>query len=186
MSPISAADLKDIELLTGFQPDELETLASHLNLCEFAAGQTVFSIADTNRSLYIILSGRVQIDLVGRVVDATEVAELGPRDVFGETTFFHAAAHNATAKCLEATRLAELPYATYETLLKGNSAIAYHLGANAAHILAARLQATDAWIREILDSDEGLHRHELQQQFHRAFQPSFTTPTGFVGLGFNW
>lgn len=186
MSTIDAADLQNIELLAGFQPDELNQFAEQLNLRQFAVGEMVFSIGDSSRSLFLILSGRVEIDLVGRVVDQTELAELGPRDVFGETTFFHSAAHHATARCLEDTRIAELPYATYERLLKSNSAMAYHLGANAAHILAARLQATDSWIRDVLDQDEELHRHQLREQYHSTFFPKFTTPTGFVGLGVNW
>ena len=185
MSTITSADLPNIELLAGFRPDELEQFATQLNSREFAAADMVFSIGDTTRSLYVILRGRVAIDLVGQVVDRTELAELGPRDVFGETTFFHAAAHNATARCLDATRIAELPYATYERLLKSDSAMAYHLGANAAHILAARLQATDKWIRDVLDRDEETHRRGLREQYHSTFFPKFTTLTGFIGLGVN-
>lgn len=186
MTTVSASDLQNVELLSGFQPGELDELASKLVLREFDADAEVFSAGDTTRSLFIILSGRVQIDLMGRVVDATALAELEPTDVFGEATFFHAAAHSATAICLEASRLAELNYPTYEALLKSNSGMAYHLGANAAHILAARLQATDAWIRDVLDQDEELHRRDLQDKYHNAFHPSFSTPTGFVGLGVNW
>ena len=54
--------------------------------------------------------------------------------------------------------------------------MAYHLGANAAHILAARLQATDVWIREVLDRDEQIHRRELRDRYHDVFHPSFSTP----------
>ncbi len=186
MSSITTADLQSTELLAGFQPAELEQLASKLNVLEYAEGVVVFSLGDTSRSLYLVLSGRVQIDLVGHTVEETKLAELGPNEVFGETTFFHAAAHNTTAWCQEATRLAELPYSTYELLLKSNSTIAYHLGANAAHILAARLQATDAWIREVLDHDEQLHRRDLRERYRSVFHPSFSTPGGYVGLGVNW
>lgn len=186
MPTITAADLQNIELLSGFSPSELDEFASQLTSRQYAAGEMVFSIGDSTRSLYLIISGRVEIDLVGRVVEETELAELGPCDVFGETTFFHAASHNATARCVEDSRLAELPYDAYEVLLKGNSTMAYHLGANAAHILAARLQATDAWIRDVLDQDEELHRRDLRKHYHDTFFPAFTTPTGFVGLGVNW
>jgi CRP/FNR family transcriptional regulator, cyclic AMP receptor protein len=186
MSTISSDDLKDIELVAGFQPEELDQFASQLTVREYAASDEVFSLGDTSRSLYLVLSGRVQIDLLGNVIDETALAELGPREVFGETTFFHAAAHNTTARCLEPTRLAELPYETYDLLLKSNSTLAYHLGANAAHILAARLQATDQWIREVLDHDEELHRRDLRERFHNIFHPAFATPRGFVGLGVNW
>jgi CRP-like cAMP-binding protein len=183
---ITAADLQNVELLAGFRPDELEEFASRLEVRDYAAGDLVFNIGDTARALYVILTGRVEIDLVGVVVAETALAELGPKDVFGETTFFHAAPHNTAARVLQPARIAQLPFAVYELLLKGNSTTAYHLGSNAAHILAARLQITDQWIREILDHDEELHRRDLREQYHSAFQPSFTTPGGFVGLGVNW
>jgi CRP-like cAMP-binding protein len=186
MASISSVDLQNFELLAGFQPAELEELASQMKELDYAEGVSVFSVGDTSRSIYLVLSGRVQIDLIGHTVEDTKLVELGPNEVFGETTFFHAAEHNNTAWCQEPTRLAELPYATYEQLLKSNSSIAYHLGANAAHILAARLQATDTWIREVLDHDEQIHRRELRERYHDVFHPSFSTPGGYVGLGGNW
>ena len=186
MASLTSADLQNVELLAGFQSAELDELASKMNVLDYAEGVTVFTVGDTSRSIYLVLSGRVQIDLVGRTVDETKLVELGPKEVFGETTFFHAAEHNNTAWCQEPTRLAELRYATYEQLLKSNSSIAYHLGANAAHILAARLQATDTWIREVLDRDEQIHRRDLRDRYHSVFHPSFSTPGGFIGLGGNW
>ena len=186
MASISSVELQKFELLAGFQTAELDELASLMNELDYAEGVTVFTVGDTTRSIYLVLSGRVQIDLVGRTVEETKLVELGPNEVFGETTFFHAAEHNNTAWCQEPTRLAELTYATYEQLRKSNSCIAYHLGANAAHILAARLQATDTWIREVLDHDEQIHRRDLRERYHNVFHPSFSTPGGYVGLGGNW
>ena len=186
MSAITSSDLEHFELLAGFQPEELEELASRMELLDYAEGVMVFTAGDTSRSLYLVLSGRVQIDLVGNTVEETKLVVLGPNEVFGETSFFHQAAHNNTAWCQEPTRLAQLTYATYEELLKSQSVMAYHLGANAAHILAARLQATDVWIREVLDRDEQIHRRELRDRYHDVFHPSFSTPGGYVGLGGNW
>ena len=186
MTALTAADIKNGELLAGFQLEELEELASQLKLLDYAEGVVVFTVGDSTRSISWILSGRVQIDLIGKTVEETKLVVLGPNEVFGETTFFHAAEHNNTAWCQEPTRLAELSYATYEQLLKSHSSIAYHLGANAAHILAARLQATDQWIREVLDHDEQIHCRELRDRYHNVFHPSFSTPGGFVGLGGNW
>lgn len=186
MAEIVPAELQNFELFAGFQPAELEQIAAQLTLREFAAGDVVFSAGDESRSLYLIIGGKVQIELIGRLVDETELAELGPCEVFGESTFFHAARHNATARCVEASRLAELPYATYEAMLRDASSVAYHLGANAAHILAARLQSTDQWIRELLDYDEQMRRRELRTRYYTTFRPSFSTPHGYVGLGVRW
>ncbi|HEY0980672.1 MULTISPECIES: Crp/Fnr family transcriptional regulator [unclassified Schlesneria] len=186
MSQITPDDLKQFELLAGFRADELADLASRMTLLEYTEGDVVFSAGDSSRSLYLILSGRVQIDLIGNTVDETKLVVLGPNEIFGETTFFHEAAHNNTAWCQGPTRLAQLTYATYGQLLKSHSVMAYHLGANAAHILAARLQATDVWIREVLDRDEQIHRRELRERYHDVFHPSFSTPGGYVGLGGNW
>jgi CRP/FNR family transcriptional regulator, cyclic AMP receptor protein len=185
MLAVSPAELQNIELLAGFQPEELQQFAAQLDSQEYADGENIVVIGDETRALFLILSGRVEIELMGRIVETTFLAELGPQEVFGESTFFHAAAHHTTVRCIEATRLAVLQYSTYEAMLKSNSSVAYHLGANAAHILAARLQATDQWIRDVLDGDEQIHRHELRERFHTHFRPTFSTPTGFVGIGLN-
>ncbi|MEX1230401.1 MAG: hypothetical protein WEB58_09180, partial [Planctomycetaceae bacterium] len=107
--------------------------------------------------------------------------------VFVESTFFHAGAHQTTVRCIEAARVAVLPFAAYEAMLKARSSVAYHLGANAAHILAARLQAADQWIREVLEDNEEIQHRAFRDRYLRHFQPaSFATPTGFIGLGVNW
>ena len=91
MVAVTPADLQNFELLAGFQPDELEKLASCLTVLDYAEGVVVFTVGYSLRSLYMVLSGRVQIDLIGTTVEETKLVELGPNEVFGETTFFHAA-----------------------------------------------------------------------------------------------
>jgi CRP-like cAMP-binding protein len=186
MAGVDVTDLQQIELLAGFDAEELQEFAANVTSRDCAAGEQIVSLGDESRALFLILEGRVQIELVGRLVEETLLAELGPKDVFGESTFFHSGAHHTTVRALEPTRLAVLEYASYEALLKRKSAVAYHLGANAAHILAARLQATDRWLQELLDYDEQIHRRDLREQYFRHFRPTFSTPHGYVGLGVNW
>jgi CRP-like cAMP-binding protein len=186
MAVIAPAEIQKFELFAGFQSDELAETAANLIPREFPRGTVIFAAGDDSRSIYLLLAGKVQIELIGETVEETQLAELGPLDVFGESTFFHAAKHATTARSLEDSQLAEFPYSTYESLLKRRSSVAYHLGANAAHILAARLQSTDAWIRELLEYGEQLHRRAVRERYYGAFRPTFRTPGGFIGLGVNW
>ena len=50
MATLTAADIKNVELLAGFQPEELEELASQLKLLDYSEGVVVFTVGDSTGS----------------------------------------------------------------------------------------------------------------------------------------
>ncbi|HYZ17619.1 MAG TPA: Crp/Fnr family transcriptional regulator [Candidatus Acidoferrum sp.] len=69
----------------------------------FAAGETVFAAGDPVDVMYIVLEGRVELDL-----GKTQLEIVEPGGVFGEMALLDGHARSATAVTLEPTRVAAI------------------------------------------------------------------------------
>ncbi|MBI3128075.1 MAG: cyclic nucleotide-binding domain-containing protein [Candidatus Tectomicrobia bacterium] len=87
-----------------FFSDMLEDeVGQFLKLCKretFEDGKKVFSQGELGNTFYLVVSGEVRI-----MVENTEVARLGPGQVFGEMAILEEAPRNATALALGNTLL---------------------------------------------------------------------------------
>jgi len=182
-SQIAAESLPKVELLEGFTPDEIQQLLGACSDVRFQAGDVILQSGDEHRALFILVEGTVEVELAAPFTEETMVAELQPGSVFGETSFFHPAPHSATVRCETAVTVVRLDRSDYEGMLQTKCPIAYHLGTNAAHILAARLQQTDRWIAELLQERQNAHIHKGWHRFREQMGHTFSTPKGFFGPG---
>lgn len=177
---VSHTELHSSPLLRGLNANEVEEF---LNKCEkmyLSPWAKIFSGGEQTRALYILLEGSVQILLEGMGDNPSVVAELGPGDVFGESNFFHAAPHHSTALCTSAVVLLQMQRTRYEELLATNSVMALRVGANAAEILAARLQTTDEWVQNFLAGHHREHAHDHWVAFRKGLTHGFTSKSGFM------
>ena len=82
-----------------------------MELMHVAAGATIFRTGDPSSAVYVIEDGEVVITVNGGTIDGgtvnggTEVARLGPGELFGEFGVLEARARAATAIATTATRL---------------------------------------------------------------------------------
>ena len=72
----------------------------------------------TGRSLYQVISGRVEVQKEVQPGHSIHVAELGPGEVFGEMTLFQGAPRSATVRALEDSRLLRVDRAGVRELLE--------------------------------------------------------------------
>jgi len=166
------------ELFRGLTAEETSLLMSKATNLTVAAEQPVFEAGADERALYFLLDGTVEIELEVSFANEVILDELNPISVFGETSFFHSRAHGTTARALTEVTLARLDRSVYDELLQSNSRAACRLGANAAEILAAKLQHTDDWISELLKAEEA---HRVQQkwvEFRQTLGHAFDRPEG--------
>jgi CRP-like cAMP-binding protein len=158
---------------------ECEELMKSFEELAFAAGEVVIRTGDFEPALYVVLTGAVDIVLDVPSGEDALVASVEPQGVFGETSFFHPAPHSATVRCREPTTLLRLPRQEFERLLAENSLSAYRIGAKAAQILAARLQATDRWVAQLLAGEQEAVVASWRR-FREGLGGSFDIPHGFV------
>lgn len=187
MSSELVQKLQNLDLFRGLAVDDIDGLMAHVTTVTVAAGNPVFEAEAEERALYFLLDGTVEIELVVPFVTEVILDELAPISVFGESSFFHGTAHSVTARALTEVTVARLERSEYDRLLEANSLAACRLGANAAEILAAKLQRTDAWIVETMQSEEAHRvrrkfwdfRQELGHRFDRPEGGGFSTGAGW-------
>ena len=166
------------DLFRGMARVDIELLMSHAAILTYGEDQSVFETGAEERALYFLLNGTVEITLTAPFVKEVILDELNPVSVFGESTFFHSQPHSVTARALGEVTVARLERADYDRLLETNTLAACRLGANAAEILAAKLQHTDSWIGELLQAEEAHRVQKKWWDFRQTMGHSFDRPEG--------
>ncbi len=180
---VSAARIHSVELFSGLSGNEVLGLLAASDDLRFEAGEYVYQAGDDGRALYLVLEGKVEIDLDVPKLGERVLAELDSGSVFGEMSFFHPAPHSATAKCLTSARIMRLPRAQFDALAEENPHLALRITTNAAEILAARLHFTDEWIAESLTRQREHDNRESWRKLREGLMTSFRPPKPFIGLG---
>jgi CRP/FNR family transcriptional regulator, cyclic AMP receptor protein len=165
MLVIDSAVLQRIELLDNLTSEDVGQLLPACDEVTVSAGQMIFEAGTAEQALYVVLEGTAEVDLEPARARDRIVAELAPGSVVGESSFFHASPHSATVKARTDVRLLRLNRQPFDTLLQGGNVAALRIAANAAKILAARLQQADRLIVELLD--------QIQDEKIRAAIKSF-------------
>jgi len=76
---------------------EWQTLESHGEQRDFAAGKVIFSAGDPGNGLYVVQSGQVKISAIVGANEPRTLALIGPGDSFGEMSVIDDAPRSATA-----------------------------------------------------------------------------------------
>ncbi len=92
-----------IALFAGLSPAERRRLVALATTRSFAAGTTIVREGDTSMALYVVLAGRVAVEVGGHCV-----RELASDGFFGELGVIDDAPRSATIVALERTRCALL------------------------------------------------------------------------------
>jgi MFS family permease len=92
--------LRAIEMFAPLPAPTLEALAMSLAQIDIPAGETLFRQGDHGDRFYIVESGKVEIEIDGRVANV-----LGPGDHFGEIALLRDIPRTATARARKETQL---------------------------------------------------------------------------------
>lgn len=176
---ITPEQLSQIPLFADLTTTESEVLSRSFEELAFAVGDVVIRTGEFEPALYVVLTGAVDIVLDVPGGEDALVASVEPQGVFGETSFFHPAPHSATVRCRQPTTVVRLPRKEFDRLLAENSLPAYRIGAKAAQILAARLQATDHWLAQLLTGEQESVVASWRR-FREGLGGSFDIPHGFM------
>lgn len=160
---------REIPLFENLSLDEIEELLAVADDRDFETDEVIFHEGGHDRELYTIFDGEVEIVLPTPAFAETLVVKLGAGSVFGESTFFHAGPHIATVRCLTPVLAVRMPRDRYDRLLDQSSLAAYKLAANAAGILAQRLQATDHWIENLVQEHQDAEVAARWRDFRHTF-----------------
>jgi CRP-like cAMP-binding protein len=107
--------LRAVDLFAEIPQDSILSLAEALKEDTFSKGSNIIQKGDSGTCMYIVYSGRVFVHF-----DDQKVAEIGPRQTFGEFSLLNSEPRNASISALEDTHLLRLDQIDFYKIM-GNS-----------------------------------------------------------------
>jgi CRP/FNR family cyclic AMP-dependent transcriptional regulator len=131
--------LAQVPLFSRLKREELMGLAGCLQHHTFSAGEEIITEGDTDRRLFVIVRGMVEV-IKGRG-HRTErhLSTFGPRDYFGEMAIIDDLVRSATVVAKETTELLSLDQWSLRTEIESNPAVAIEL----LRVLSQRVRALE-------------------------------------------
>lgn len=125
-APLSGHDLATLRqapLLSALSPDAFDRLAASFYLIDVPREAAIFSQGDPSDTLHIILSGRVALS--GSTPDhrACILEVFGPREGLLDPSALIGAPHPVSARAIEPSRLACLPYADLRAVIEAENGV---------------------------------------------------------------
>jgi glycogen debranching enzyme/CRP-like cAMP-binding protein len=142
-SEVVARRLRKVPLLSGLSDAELRPLSERIEVREYVPGTVIVAEKEPGDSLYVVLSGRVQVARHGRGTGRVPLAELGPGDFFGEMALLENAPRSADVVAVRPTTCAVLSRDTFDACLLGNKGVAAAL----LSTLSRRLRALNELVQ---------------------------------------
>lgn len=134
--------------------DECSQLLAIARQRAFAPGEQVIVQGKRSQQLWILLEGKCEVvrhdDHDGSLV----LAQLEPRSVFGEMSFFSPAPHSASVVAKTQVRLLSIGRMEYDELLASGNLAAYKVAYNVVQSLAHRLRRMDDWVADLTAEDK--------------------------------
>ena len=123
------ARLAAIGLFAGLEPDVLRRIAAESVEAVYAAGEQVVRQGRPGDSMFVIVSGSVEVTASEGARPAARIAVLGPGDYFGEMSLLTGSARSATVTTCEQSRLVEIGKASFQRLLSSQPGLVEQFGA---------------------------------------------------------
>jgi SulP family sulfate permease len=151
--PCGAQGLEQMDITTGFTPEEMEIFKGSLNREIYKKGERIICEGDTDRDLFILAKGVVSIK--SQLKDSGRIKRLltySPGVIFGEFSFLDGNPRSADVWADEYSEVLRLRLSEFERLRKENPEITTRLVVNLARELSQRLRQASAEVRSLEDS----------------------------------
>ncbi len=137
--------LQSVPIFSDLDNAGIETLSRVVARKVYPKDGVVFFENESGDSLFMILSGRVKVTILGDDGREIILTVLGPGDFFGEMSLLDNEPRSATAIATEETELVSLQRADFESVLADNKEIALGL----IRVLTQRLRRADQQIETL-------------------------------------
>ena len=150
------ASLRGVELFSPLGEEDLDALVPHVRLRVYGRGETVVRQGEEGDSLFINLSGNLEV-----FVDGQTVGSLSGGDFFGEMSLLTGEKRRATVTAVDEVRLIEISKSAIGPIIRSHSSVLEGLSS----ALGDRLQKilTAQQVRKVADEASSLHEALLQK-----------------------
>jgi small-conductance mechanosensitive channel/CRP-like cAMP-binding protein len=150
--------LQRIGMLGPLTPEQIGRLAEENVERVYAAGEPVIRQGAPGDSLFVIMSGRVEVTVVQEGMPSVRLATLEAGDYFGEMSLMTGAPRSATVAALVETRLLEVGKESFRRILAAQPNLVEQLGAALQLRQSERAQAMASVDRSIPESQDMFQR----------------------------
>jgi CRP-like cAMP-binding protein len=140
---VTTERLKEVGIFQGISDEELEmVLSSVISIQDVPEGKVIFSENEESTNMYVVDSGRVNLDIEAIPDTHLQVASLTRNSVFGWETLVPPYKYTSTAKAVAAANLIELDGAKMRGLCETHPDICARVMERVVRIAADQLAAT--------------------------------------------
>ncbi len=134
-----ASRLRQFNIFSRLDDQELKDLAVQLDTRHYLKGQRLFSVGDEGGSMFLVSSGQIEIYVIDDDGEKIVLGTLGPGDLFGEMSLIDNQPRSAYAKATEDTEVFVAVQEDLTNLVRAHPDAALDLLAMFSH----RLRAAD-------------------------------------------
>ncbi len=116
--------LRDIDLLEGLPPADLDALARRCAWRRFAAGQEIVGYMDETRDVFFIVGGRVRAVIYSAAGKEVTFRDIGAGQVFGEFSAIDGNPRSANIVALDDSVIAAMPASVFWQVLTDHPEVA--------------------------------------------------------------
>ncbi|MGI8801089.1 MAG: Crp/Fnr family transcriptional regulator [Solirubrobacteraceae bacterium] len=147
-----AAATRAVPCLADLTDEEAAAAAPHLLIRSLAPGEVLFRQGDPGASVYVLVSGEVEIRVPGTDGDH-ELATIGPGTFVGEFALLADTRRTRSVVAGSQAELWELPRADFESALASGEPWATRFLMSVARELARQMLAVDRQIAALMEAD---------------------------------
>jgi len=134
--------LNDVFFLHDVDPVHLEQIASIAQICDFDAHEVVFREEQTAEDVYLVVSGKLALELSPSTVYRKHLVDVGPGEMLGWSSLVENPRFAATAIAIEPTRLVRVDGQRLRKICDDDPRFGYEFMRRTMRALAKRLTAT--------------------------------------------
>ncbi len=163
MSPDTISQLGQVPIFAGLDKQVLQQLVARCRRRKFNGKEALFHEGDPGHTLYIILSGRVNIEKTTASGEIVHIAQRGPGDHFGEMALLDESPRSADAMTQGRCELLMLDRNEFLSCLEKQPVIALKIIASlVARLREAADQRTESMSLDVTGRLSGLLLQELE------------------------
>lgn len=144
--------VRQVPLFQHLDEDSLQTLMANFRHRVVRRGQAIFLENDPGSSLFVLLSGRAQVEK-GSGDDVRVVKDLGAGEIIGEMALLEGGNRTATVRIVEDARLLELPRDSFVRCIRRSPEFALRI-----------LAALTKRLREFTEESVQLTGHQVMER----------------------
>jgi CRP-like cAMP-binding protein len=134
--------LGEIHFLDGTSPAHLEQIAAVAQIREYDKSDIVFREGDVADSVYLVVSGRLSLELSPSTTERKQIVSVGPGEMLGWSSLIEQPKFSAAAVVVEPTRLVRIDATRLWEICDEDPRFGYDFMRRAVLALAKRLTTT--------------------------------------------